>query len=605
VRRVTSSYRVTRYADADLRSAGVNSALVVSVRRTLLLPALAALLFACDREGPPGPPSGGTPLQPSEDEDAPVRALYLCANRFILINAHPFPVRLTWRVQGTDEQGEQTLAAAPDGDPGVTEVEVSVRHQGPLELYRDATLLAVRANEQLACEPTTGPAFAIAASSAAGSWTSPVSWPLVAIHMHLLRTGKVLVWGRVGDPYVYDPANGSFKSAPVGANIFCSGHAFLPDGRLLVAGGHISDNHGLPDGHLFNPGTQSWSSTANMRDGRWYPTSTELANGQILTIAGKNEQAQQVMVPEVWSSSGWRALTGAALILPYYPREFLAPNGKVFYAGELKTTLYLNTSGSGSWTTVGSRRYGVRDYGAAVMYLPGKILYAGGGRTTATAETIDLNKSSPSWQWTGSMAYPRRHLNATMLPTGEVLVTSGTRGTSFDDPGLAVHVAEIWSPATGAWRQVASNSVNRSYHSTSLLLPDGRVLHAGSGGATLPNGQPAPDQKNAEFYSPPYLFQGARPTISSAPASAAYGSSFTVSTPNASGIAKVSLIALGSVTHAFDMNQRFMWLTFTKNASGLTVQAPASRNTAPPGYYMLFILTSAGVPSKAKIIQLR
>jgi galactose oxidase len=576
---------------------------VVSVRR-LLLPALAALLFACDREGPPGPPGGGAPPQLSEDEDAPVRALYLCANRFILVNAHPFPVRVTWRVQGTDEQGEQTLAAAPDGDPGVTEVELSARHQGPLELYRDATLLVVRANERLACEPTSGPAFATASSGAAGSWTSPVSWPLVAIHLHLLRTGKVLAWGRDGLPYVYDPANGSFKSAPVGSNIFCSGHAFLPDGRLLVAGGHISDNHGLPDGYLFNPGTQAWSSTANMRAGRWYPTSTELANGQILTIAGKNQQAQQVLVPEVWSSSGWRALTGAALSLPYYPREFLAPNGKVFYAGELKTTRYLNTSGSGSWSTVGSRRYGVRDYGAAVMYLPGKILYAGGGRTTATAETIDLNKASPSWQWTGSMAYPRRHLNATMLPTGEVLVTSGTRGTSFDEPSLAVHVAEIWNPETGAWRQVASNSVNRSYHSTSLLLPDGRVLHAGSGGATLPNGQPAPDQKSAEFYSPPYLFQGARPTISSAPASVAYGSSLTVSTPNASSIAKVSFIALGSVTHAFDMNQRFMWLTFTKGASGVTVQAPASRNIAPPGYYMLFMLNSAGVPSKAKIIQL-
>jgi hypothetical protein len=84
----------------------------------------------------------------------------------------------------------------------------------------------------------------------------------------------------------------------------------------------------------------------------------------------------------------------------------------------------------------------------------------------------------------------------------------------------------------------------------------------------------------------------------------AYGSSLTVSTPNAGSIAKVSLIALGSVTHAFDMGQRFMWLTFTKGASALSVQAPASRNTAPPGYYMLFILDSTGVPSKAKIIQL-
>jgi galactose oxidase len=542
---------------------------------------------------------------PTQDEDAPVRALYLCANRFVLINAHPFAVRIAWRVQGTDEQGEQLLAAAPDGDPGLFETQISVQHQGSLELYRDDRLLTVSANEQTACEPTTGPSFAVASSGTAGSWTAPAPWPIVAIHLHLLRTGKVLAWGRDGHPYVYDVANGSFKSVPVGtSNIFCSGHAFLPDGRLLVAGGHISDNHGIADGHLFNPATQTWSSTASMRDGRWYPTVTELANGQLLTIAGKNEVAKLVTVPEVWSNGTWRALTGASRILPYYPREFLAPDGRIFYAGELKTTSYLNTAGSGSWSTVGDRRYGVRDYGAAVMYLPGKILYAGGGRTTATAETIDLTQGSPSWKWTGSMAYPRRHLNATVLPTGEVLVTSGTRATSFDDPSLAVHVAEIWNPATGVWRKVASNSVNRSYHSTSLLLPDGRVLHAGSGGATFEDGSPMPDQKNAELYSPPYLFAGARPTISSAPASVAYGSSFTVGTASASTIGKVSFIALGSVTHAFDMNQRFMWLSFTKTSSSLQVQAPGNRNTAPPGYYMLFILSSDGVPSKAKIVKL-
>jgi hypothetical protein len=571
----------------------------------LLLSLLVPVLFACEHEGPPGAPGSGTALLPTQDEDAPVRALYLCANRFVLVNAHPFPVRITWRVQGTDEQGEQLLAAAPDGDPGLFETELSVRHQGSLELYRDDRLLAVRANEQTACEPIVGPSFAVASSGTAGSWTAPASWPIVAIHLHLLRTGKVLAWDRAGHAYVYDVGNGSFKSVPVGtSNIFCSGHAFLPDGRLLVAGGHISDNHGIADAHLFNPSTQTWSSTASMRTGRWYPTVTELANGQLVTTAGKNEEAKAVTVPEVWSSSGWRALTGASRNLPYYPRQFLAPNGRIFYAGELKTTSYLNTAGSGSWSTVGDRRYGVRDYGAAVMYLPGKILYAGGGRTTATAETIDLNQASPSWKWTGSMAYPRRHLNATVLPTGEVLVTSGTRATSFDDPSLAVHVAEIWNPATGAWRKAASNSVNRSYHSTSLLLPDGRVLHAGSGGATFPDGSPMPDQKNGELYSPPYLFAGTRPTISSAPGAIGYGSSFAVSTAGASTIDKVSLIAIGSVTHAFDMNQRFMWLTFTKSSSALTVQAPGNRNLAPPGYYMLFILNSSGVPSKAKIVKL-
>ncbi len=186
-----------------------------------------------------------------------------------------------------------------------------------------------------------------------------------------------------------------------------------------------------------------------------------------------------------------------------------------------------------------------------------------------------------------------------------MLVTGGTRGTSFNEITLAVRVAEIWNPATGAWRQVANNAINRGYHSTSVLLPDGRVLHAGSGDALQPDGTPAPDERNAEYYSPPYLFNGTRPTISSAPTLVSYGQSFTIGTANPTGVKKVSFVALGSVTHAFDANQRFMWLNFTTTSGGITVQAPASRNLAPPGFYMLFTLNANNVPSKARIMRLR
>lgn len=567
----------------------------------------AILLAACDREaGPPAPPAGERPTPQAEGDEAPIRALYVCGNRYVLINAHPYPVRVTWRVQGTDEQGEQALARAPSGDPAFSEVELTVQHEGTLALYRGDQLLALRANERTVCEPATGgPSFSVASSSTAGQWSAPVDMPIVAVHMHLLRTGKVLAWGKFGDPYVFNPSTGGFTVVPVGSWIFCSGHSFLGDGRLLVEGGHISDDHGLDVAHVFNPGTLTWSTVTSMRRGRWYPTSTTLADGQVLTIAGRDENGLNVGVPEVWTGTSWRALTGASLGLPYYPRTFVTTKGLVYYAGEQKTTRFLHTSGTGSWTSGPSRLFGTRDYGAAVMYLPDKILYVGGGRTTKTAETIDLSAASPAWKWTGSMAYPRRHLNATLLPTGEVLVTSGSSGTGFNDPDLAVRVAEIWNPNTGAWTQVASNAVNRTYHSTTLLLPDGRVLHAGSGNGLLASGTPAPDEKTYELYSPPYLFQGARPSISSAPASAYYGQPFTVGTADPAGVSKVSFIAIGSTTHAFDMNQRFMWLTFTRTSGAITVTPPSSGSVAPPGYYMLFILNAKGVPSKAKVIRLR
>jgi Domain of unknown function (DUF1929) len=399
---------------------------------------------------------------------------------------------------------------------------------------------------------------------------------------------------------VWDPASRTFTSVPSPSLLFCAGHSFLADGRLLVAGGNNNPTapaNGLPNINIFTPASQSWATSVRMRHGRWYPTNTTLANGDVVILAGKDETGLTVREPEVWSAGTLRVLSTAGVSLPLYPRTFLAPNGKIFLAGEFAATKYLDPTGTGSWIPVATRRYGQRDYGAAVMYDKGKILYVGGGRTTNTAEVIDLNLAAPAWQWTGSMAFPRRHLNATILPTGRVLVTGGSSGTSFNDYTAPVHAAEMWNPATGLWTTLASNAVNRVYHSTSILLPDGRVLHTGSGDG-------GPDQRSAELFSPPYLFKGARPVITDAPQSVVYGTSFSVSTPQAADIANVTLIRLGSTTHAFDMNQRFQRLPFTRASGGLTVSTPTSRNRTPPGHYMLFILDGNGVPSVAKIVRI-
>ena len=104
------------------------------------------------------------------------------------------------------------------------------------------------------------------------------------------------------------------------------------------------------------------------------------------------------------------------------------------------------------------------------------------------------------------MAYARCHLNLTVLPTGEVLATGGTGGTTGNDLTQAAHAAEVWNPSTGQWTTLASNVVSRGYHATSILLPDGRVLHSGSGDASN-----QVDERNAEIFSPPYLFHGPRP----------------------------------------------------------------------------------------------
>jgi len=156
---------------------------------------------------------------------------------------------------------------------------------------------------------------------------------------------------------------------------------------------------------------------------------------------------------------------------------------------------------------------------------------------------------------------------------------------------------ELWDPVTESWALMAPQQRPRIYHSTALLLPDGRVLSAGGG-------RFGPSYLDAQFYSPPYLFKGSRPTITSAPATLGYSAGFFVGTA-AANISAVTLVRLGSVTHAFDENQRFLKLTFQPTAGGLTVQSPSGPTLAPPGHYMLFILDASGIPSVASIVQIQ
>ncbi len=473
-----------------------------------------------------------------------------------------------------------------------------------------------------------------------GQWSSVFPWftgtvPSVPIHMHLLPTGKVMYWDRHGTdpnnpnvmwegaPGLWDPATQAFTELPMhDYDMFCAGHSLLADGRLFVSGGHIEDLIGEDKASIYDPFANTWLRLPNMNAGRWYPTSTTLANGDVLTIAGtlgiaSDNSSIINALPQVWqtSNSTWRDLSGAMLgRYPqwpnFYPWMYVAPNGKVFKAGPQQTARYLDTSGTGVWTEVANSSRPYRDYGSSVMYDAGKVLIIGGSpgnpninlalEPSPTAEVIDLDAASPSWRATSPMSFARRQHTATLLPDGNVLVTGGTTAAGFDVALGAVYFAESWNPTTENWTLLASGNRYRGYHSVALLLPDARVLVAGGGHPDSVAGA----QTNAEIYSPPYLFKGARPTITAAPIWVRYGETFKVQTTDAANISNVNWIRLGAVTHGFNQNQRINRLVFTKSTGLLDVTAPASANLCPPGHYLLFILNGNAVPSVARIVRI-
>jgi len=264
-----------------------------------------------------------------------------------------------------------------------------------------------------------------------------------------------------------------------------------------------------------------------------------------------------------------------------------------------------------TWTlNVATTNYGSsRSYGSSVLlgltpannYDPVILIMGGNSPATATTETIDMGSSNPAWQLGPSMSQARIEMNAVILPTGKVLAVGGS--VNDEDATTKSLNADLYDPATNTFSSAGANAFARLYHSVALLLPDATVWVAGG------NPVRGTYEPHIEIYQPAYLFQSdgtlaARPSITSVPSSVSYGNQFTVQTPDAASIASAVLIRNGTVTHSFGMDQRMVGMSFTAGAGSLTVTAPPNANIAPPGYYMLFILNSNGVPSVASSILL-
>jgi hypothetical protein len=487
-----------------------------------------------------------------------------------------------------------------------------------------------------------------------GQWTTlPYLMPINPIHLNLLRTGNILVTAGSEN----DPENEGISSKAavwwLGSNdftiwdnlpwdIFCNGAAAMSDGRIFIFGGTTQYDPFYGDNRatIFDPAMPTYypfSEVQTMADGRWYGSATVLADGRIMAFSGDDGDGDINQTVEIYalskSTQGWTAPVTAPFTPPLYPWDFLLPNGNVFYAGngwggwayengsQVYNSQIFNVS-TQKWSASAPSYYGYpRTYGSAVLLplLPSNNYAASvmdmggegpqGAGGSSTAEVINLSAANPAWQPAGNMpSGGRQQMNSVLFPNGQVLALGGSQVN--EDPNTATYGADLYNPTTGTWTQGPPEAYARLYHNSAVLLPDGCVIVVGS------NPVRGTFEQHIEIYTPPWLFDSNgnwipwanRPQINSAPAKIGYAGTFQVQTPNAAGtnlpdVASVVLVRPASDTHAFNFEQRVVGLKFTLSSGTLTVTGPPNSNVAPPGYYMLFILSSEGVTSIASFLQ--
>ena len=475
-----------------------------------------------------------------------------------------------------------------------------------------------------------------------GRWSDPFVVPVVGVTAVLLHTGKVMFWSydpvdyhnpansKNGVGYMWDPKTRTGYNIVPPENIWCAAQTILSDGRVYLAGGNLrypdpnappatGNWQGTLTNYTFNPITELWARQPDMRRGRWYPTVTQLSDNRVVITSGVDETGAyainndvEIFTPHAnMDGVGTMSVVGTHDTSGLYPLQYLLPSGQVLEAGPDAGSSFQFNPATSNWSSLPrltSDHYnlpnGISYTDASVTTAKQLIMVAGGHTGTvplANNEWLDGFNPLAGWKPYPQWQTPRYNANTVILPDATMLTVGGNKGVyGYENPEFSAELySKPTSDTTGAWIKMAPHVIQAAYHSTAILLPDATVLLSQD---DMNYELQAALQHKVQVYSPPYLFKGAQPKITTAPASVGYGQSFTVSTDR-DGMVSAVLVAPGATTHANDMHQRAIKLKVQPVTNGLIATVPTSSALVPPGYYMLFVMDSLGIPSVAKFVR--
>ncbi|MEU7065463.1 galactose oxidase early set domain-containing protein [Streptomyces sp. NPDC046161] len=467
------------------------------------------------------------------------------------------------------------------------------------------------------------------------------------------ETGPTDRLGRTnaGRAYLWDPAKGTggraFKKvppptvlmpdgtyAPRPAPFFCAGHSYLPNGMVGVFGGNGGGKGGTGArlSFVFDPWTETWFRNRDMAVGRWYPSVVTGADGRQLIMSGQDERGSGHPTPlvERFPARGhrvpWRPYEIPAGVpaerfaadAPFrndYPHLFSLRDGMIYGLGRDADQQWVFDPVKETRTDLPRRPADFRGYGSAVplpagLRGPDSVLVLGGDPLDPSTYRL----SGGAWTTDTPRAFGRTQDDTLILPDATLLTVNGaldTRNYGYGpfNPKADLKYRQIeLRDAHGHWRLGPAQRLPRGYHSNALVMPDGRVMITGDELQQIANDPDIADGMDGsiELYEPPYLHRGPRPALDRAPrGELAYDAEFQVRTSTPAAVARAVLLAPTTVTHAVNTSQRHLELRMSAvRGDTLTLRTPPGAADAPPGYYMLFLLSAEGVPSTAQWIKL-